>query len=471
MSFLNEFEGRIGSVFGAAPQGYTEPFSFKKLAKKAAREMESETYDINGVDTAPALYTVLVSAEDDALMRPLYPQITFETSAFVEAEAKKRGYAFVGAPLVRFMVDPSLKSGKFAVFAENVDGRTLGDLRAEEEAFLGQAAKPRPRAERSTAHPVTPAPAPAPTPIPAPAAPAPSEPTWDSAPDLFSYDAGSVDDEDAAFAGLDRMPEPAEARVAASAPAAPAPEPYSPSAEAVANIAAADVAPSRPVSTVPAAQPAPAVGEPVAAVSESTPMPVASAPLVAPSAAPAAIPVPVTRRRSTPLVDLRRGVGSEAAANVAAGVAAGASAAAAANVAAQVDAAAEQAAATPLPQAYAGDATVVAQPYPAVPVRERPAAPSATCLLIDRQTGRTYTAAAPATILGRERSQCGVVLRDPNVSRRHAELSFDGSSWRIADLRSTNGTLVNDVDVDECVLRDGDVITVGLMNLEFRENK
>ena len=63
MSFLNDFEARIGSVFGAA-QGYTEPFSFKKLAKRAAREMENETYEIDGVDTAPALYTVLVEGDD-----------------------------------------------------------------------------------------------------------------------------------------------------------------------------------------------------------------------------------------------------------------------------------------------------------------------------------------------------------------------------------------------------------------------
>ena len=137
MSFLNDFEGRISSVFGAAPQGYTEPFSFKKLAKRAAREMENETYEIDGVDTAPALYTVLVSPSDDSLMRPLYEQITYETSAFVTAQAQKKGYAFVGEPLVRFMVDPSLKSGKFAVFAENVDSRTLVRLREEERIFLG----------------------------------------------------------------------------------------------------------------------------------------------------------------------------------------------------------------------------------------------------------------------------------------------------------------------------------------------
>ena len=93
----------------------------------------------------------------------------------------------------------------------------------------------------------------------------------------------------------------------------------------------------------------------------------------------------------------------------------------------------------------------------------------ATCLLIDRQTGRTFSAKAPATVIGRERSQAGVVLRDPNVSRRHAQLSFDGRDWHITDLNSTNGTLVNDVDVQDCVLRDGDLITLGLVNLEFRE--
>ena len=133
------------------------------------------------------------------------------------------------------------------------------------------------------------------------------------------------------------------------------------------------------------------------------------------------------------------------------------------SVAAQADAAAEGAAAVsePLPNP---DPYGVGLGGP-----QMPAAPAATCLLIDRQTGRTFTGTAPSTIVGRERSQCGIVLRDPNVSRRHAELRYDGRDWHIVDLRSTNGTLVNDVDVDECVLRDGDLLTLGLVNLEFRE--
>ena len=136
MNFFNVFEDRIASVFGTSPQGYTEPFSFKKLAKRAAKEMEKETYVINGVDTAPGLYTILVSSADDAVMRPLYGALTNEIAQFVEGQAQSKGYTFVGEPLVRFMVDPSLRSGKFSVFAENVDARTLGRLRAEEISFL-----------------------------------------------------------------------------------------------------------------------------------------------------------------------------------------------------------------------------------------------------------------------------------------------------------------------------------------------
>lgn len=183
------------------------------------------------------------------------------------------------------------------------------------------------------------------------------------------------------------------------------------------------------------------VAGPVASASESTPMPVAAAgtPLVAPTAQPAAIPVPQTQRRNVPLVDMRRGVGADAVAGIA-GAVPGAAA-----VASSVPAP------TPAPAAPAEDESV------------------ATCLLIDRQTGRTFSAKAPATVIGRERSQAGVVLRDPNVSRRHAQLSFDGRDWHITDLNSTNGTLVNDVDVQDCVLRDGDLITLGLVNLEFRE--
>ena len=137
MNVLTIFDQRIGAIFAEGAPGSRLPFSFKRLAKRAVREMEDETFVIDGVDTAPALYTVLVSEVDDTLMRPLYVRITDELSQLIEAQAKKRGYTFVGRPLVRFMVDPALRKGRFSVFAENIDPRTLARLRDEENAYLG----------------------------------------------------------------------------------------------------------------------------------------------------------------------------------------------------------------------------------------------------------------------------------------------------------------------------------------------
>jgi len=46
------------------------------------------------------------------------------------------------------------------------------------------------------------------------------------------------------------------------------------------------------------------------------------------------------------------------------------------------------------------------------------------------------------TVVGRDRD-CGVVLDDDRVSRRHAALASAGSGWTVADLGSKNGTLVD----------------------------
>jgi hypothetical protein len=78
---------------------------------------------------------------------------------------------------------------------------------------------------------------------------------------------------------------------------------------------------------------------------------------------------------------------------------------------------------------------------------------------------RTVVESDPFTI-GRSRD-CDLVLDDPNISRRHAELRSDGGSWRIADLGSTNGIKVNRRRVDQAVLRTGDRITLGVTDFDF----
>jgi hypothetical protein len=78
---------------------------------------------------------------------------------------------------------------------------------------------------------------------------------------------------------------------------------------------------------------------------------------------------------------------------------------------------------------------------------------------------RVVLGAEPLTI-GRL-PECGVVLGDPNVSRRHAEIRRQGRDVVVVDLNSTNGTRVNGMPVQERVLEDGDEVVVGTTSMRF----
>jgi len=60
------------------------------------------------------------------------------------------------------------------------------------------------------------------------------------------------------------------------------------------------------------------------------------------------------------------------------------------------------------------------------------------------------------------------VLRDPNVSRHHAELRRSPrGEWTIADLGSTNGVKVNGRRVGSTRLKAGDQVTLGTTTFRF----
>jgi catechol 2,3-dioxygenase-like lactoylglutathione lyase family enzyme len=78
--------------------------------------------------------------------------------------------------------------------------------------------------------------------------------------------------------------------------------------------------------------------------------------------------------------------------------------------------------------------------------------------------GGRITVGADPVVIGRL-PECTVVLGDPNVSRRHAEIRHVGDAIVVTDLGSTNGTKVNGVQVREQHLASGDEITVGSTTL------
>jgi hypothetical protein len=80
--------------------------------------------------------------------------------------------------------------------------------------------------------------------------------------------------------------------------------------------------------------------------------------------------------------------------------------------------------------------------------------------------GRRVGIADEVVTIGRL-PECAVVLDDPNVSRRHAQLRREGAEVVLVDLGSTNGTKVNGVTVREHRLAPGDVISVGTTTLRF----
>ena len=57
---------------------------------------------------------------------------------------------------------------------------------------------------------------------------------------------------------------------------------------------------------------------------------------------------------------------------------------------------------------------------------------------------------------------CAVVLADPTVSRRHAQLEVEADACRIRDLGSSNGTYANGRAVTSTRLHEGDTVTFGL---------
>jgi Protein of unknown function (DUF3662)/FHA domain len=75
---------------------------------------------------------------------------------------------------------------------------------------------------------------------------------------------------------------------------------------------------------------------------------------------------------------------------------------------------------------------------------------------------------APAgAVLGRSRG-CDIVLEDPGVSRRHAEIRPSPDGWTIRDLGSTNGVFLNRSALEgPSPLRSGDHIELGETELVF----
>ncbi|MEW6189305.1 MAG: DUF3662 and FHA domain-containing protein [Actinomycetota bacterium] len=105
-----------------------------------------------------------------------------------------------------------------------------------------------------------------------------------------------------------------------------------------------------------------------------------------------------------------------------------------------------------------------------IPVEEEPISPKGVLILKSKGIRREFPLIKSLTTLGRLPTN-DIILPDPNVSRIHAEIRVQERGLVIRDLKSTNGTFVNGKRTEKQLLREGDLITLGTTELEFRSSE
>jgi len=88
-------------------------------------------------------------------------------------------------------------------------------------------------------------------------------------------------------------------------------------------------------------------------------------------------------------------------------------------------------------------------------------------MLAGTQQGREYPLVDRKTTIGRGINN-DIVISDPQTSRRHVEIIFENGIYTAIDLGSANGFYVNEHQTQRATLKDGDIITIGLVRMAFR---
>jgi pSer/pThr/pTyr-binding forkhead associated (FHA) protein len=102
-------------------------------------------------------------------------------------------------------------------------------------------------------------------------------------------------------------------------------------------------------------------------------------------------------------------------------------------------------------------------------VPEEPLTPPAVGAFLVVDGKRHFRLDRALTTIGRKLDN-HLVLADPHVSRRHAEVRLQGGRHMLRDLDSTAGTRVNGALINEHLLQAGDVITISGITLIYGED-
>ena len=93
------------------------------------------------------------------------------------------------------------------------------------------------------------------------------------------------------------------------------------------------------------------------------------------------------------------------------------------------------------------------------------------CLVQVTEQGspEVYRLPVGESVIGRG-EHCDIVLHDPSVSNQHARLSVRPEGVSLTNLLATNGTRVNQQEVSQTHLSDGDILNLGAITLRFSQS-
>lgn len=86
-----------------------------------------------------------------------------------------------------------------------------------------------------------------------------------------------------------------------------------------------------------------------------------------------------------------------------------------------------------------------------------------------RNEGKEYVISKPRTTIGRDELADIALFGDRNIAPLHAVIDVQQGRHILHDAGSPIGTLINGQKVTQSVLKDGDIIEIGSMRLEFHE--
>lgn len=124
----------------------------------------------------------------------------------------------------------------------------------------------------------------------------------------------------------------------------------------------------------------------------------------------------------------------------------------------------------PATSGYSTDTTEVSviEEDPDLPIPESAETGAFLLGASDPISGVTFRTRIGRTLIGRD-DECDVVIADPTVSSRHAEIVARPESATITNLLATNGTRVNGQAVQSAELKDGDLVRVGRVHLVYKD--